>query len=497
MVIRGVYMIKIIYNNKILQVILGVIFGFLVLRILNFSEGKSIYFSIALILAICIVTIVSIKFIRYFWRDSSIIKITLSLLLMTAFLGGGVSLFSIAGFSMFPYRAFFLMLSLLYLTRILMGKSPVNWKQIQIKPFIYFLLFWCGYAVCSVVWAKSLTDAIQEIVFLLIGVFIIIFVVNTYNSEKRYYEFFTIWILMTFLLVTIGLINHFEHLHLPISRINNAYSYQQGIPTAVFVNENDYASFLAISLFFLVALVHYFPNKLIKIIGLIGVMASAYLILITESRANYISIALGFVFWFLFMITAKLRKQITIFGLLAAIGAFVLFSERIMIVLKSIYVQLSLLFITNDASASVDIRKNLLKNIQIFIEDTYGFGIGAGNAEYYMRNFGVYETMNNYNVHNWWAETFVHYGAVILIIYIIMIIYLFIKIFNYNKTINDWKINMINESILCGLVVFPLASVSPNSFMALTYNWLFIAFAFGLVQYYNKKEKGEDNEETI
>ncbi|MBD1382997.1 O-antigen ligase family protein [Metabacillus arenae] len=477
-------MIKLFLHNKMTQLIAGVLLSFILFLYLRYLSEFPLLAAAGIIIISTGILII-IKYIKFFWIKSSIRKILLSLLLSTAFLSGGITLAVLPGFSLFPYRLFLLILTLVYLIQWL-KRDILWWKDIKVKPIIAFFFLWFLYSLVSLSWSASLSEGVKDITYLVVGISFTYYVVSIYNEKRNYVEFFFIWIIMTFALIGLGFLNHFLEKHLPISRINYAYSYQQDIPTAVFVNENDFASFLAIAIFFLVSLCHNHPYKILKFFGVIGILCSLLLIVLTESRANYISVAIGFAFWYLFMINLKLRVKLTILGSLAVVPIILFFSNRIIPIVQSVAVQVVSLFVPNEASRSVDIRTNLLKNIIVYIEDSFGFGVGSGNAEFYIENNQIYDTHGDYNVHNWWAEIFVNYGMFIFFLYVIMLVYLFVKLFRYNMRESDWQLKMITEALLCGLIVFLFASISPNSFMALTYNWIFVAFLIGVVQFYKK-----------
>jgi teichuronic acid biosynthesis protein TuaE len=453
----------------------------------KYIPDDKIWLASALIIALIIGIFLLVSYVYTFWRESSFFQISLSLLLMSSFLGAGISNVKIGPLSLFPFRILLIFMFGLLLIYFIKYEDRLIINDIRIKYILLFFVFWIIYALFSINWTVSLQDAIKEFIFLFSGISLIFLVLFFYRKESHYVEFYTIWIVMAFFLILIGLWNHFAMQHLPISRINYAPDYQKAIPTAVFVNENDYASFLAISIFFFFSLVNNSKHLLYKLFGCIVIFLGLFLILETNSRANYLAVALGFIFWYIFLINLRKKIFFIVLSFLFSIPFIMVFKDKIQYVLETLSIQLTSLFVRDDmGTASVDVRENLLRNVKVFIENTFGFGVGPGNVEYYMKNFQVYETFTDFNVHNWWAEIFVHYGVVIFVFYVLMFCFLVYSLYQIRKNSHNCNVIMISEALLTSLIVFIISSISPNSFMALNYNWVLIAFAIGFVNLYQK-----------
>ncbi len=355
----------------------------------------------------------------------------------------------------------------------------MEWRHIPYKSIFLFLIFWIILALTSLIWAKSLTLGIKNVFYLSLGISLVFIITFFFTKLKHYVTFFYLWIGMLVLLVMLGFWNHLTQQHLSVSRINDLAEYMQSVPTAVFGNENDYASYLAISIFFVVSMIKYQRNWFIKLMGLALVLASIYIIYVTSSRANYISILLGFGVWLL-LYGGKKLKAVAFSALIA--GVFLvgtLFYTKVMTVLMKIK---SEVFVTNDGG-SIDVRTNILKNVYAYFEGSYGFGVGAGNAQYYLKNHAIYPIDIFSNVHNWWAEIMVNYGAIVIAGYLAMYVSVLYILFTISKKKTDTKISMISEALTTSLVVFSLASISPSSILTLNYHWMLFAFAIGFIVY--------------
>ncbi|MGG3467863.1 O-antigen ligase family protein [Neobacillus pocheonensis] len=476
-------------QSKMPQIILGVIAS-IFLGWLSFQYLTGVSLRLFIVACICFAAglLMFARFRQFFWEKLTLQHFLLTMMIATSFLGSAFFAVSAGPIQLFPYRILLMFLVIVLFIKCI-NKDITLQGHFQLPYLYFFLLAWITYSFLAISWSVELTSAIKEVITLITGILITFLVTFLYKKEENYLEFFTVWVVMGLLLIGIGFINHFLQIHLPISRINHVYAYQKGIPTSVFVNENDFASFLAITIFFFLSLIKNGRRMIYQLIGLFGFLSCVYLILITESRANYIGVFLGCVFWFIFILRKTDKMKIVATGLLIAPIIIIDQLHRVKALWEFVKTQVDSLFIPSQElspTTSIDIRENLLRNAQIFIENTFGFGVGPGNVEFYMKNTPVYPTHQAYNVHNWWAEIFVQYGFLIFTGYIIMYLFLFFTLFRiWRLQIRNGN-SLISEALLCGMVAFLFASISPNSFMALNYNWLFTAFLIAYTNYHYK-----------
>lgn len=407
--------------------------------------------------------------------------IVLYLLIISSFFGAAIFNVKIGPVSLFPYRMLYIVMVFVFALYFIKEKTFLDWENNRIKPVLLFHLFWLFYACASLAWVRSLKVGLLDFIFLAIGVSLIFFAVFLLNERKHFLHIFYIWILMFTFLILIGLWNHFTRHHLPISRINVAPLYQQGIPTAVFVNENDYASFIAVSFFFLLAFIHRIPSFFLKGIGFIVLVLSLYVLLLTSSRANDIAIGLGVLVWFLFLTDRLVKKRLIIAGT----GALILFREKALAFFSRF--EQGLHSLNTAGNTSVDIRTNLIKNSLFFFEKSFGFGIGSGNAEFYLAHFSHYPTGGIINVHNWWVEILVNYGMFVFVGYLLIYIWTIVQLCKlFQRTLRYEK--MVCEGLIGGMIAFSFSCISPSSQISLNYLWLLFAFSFAFIHFQRKKD---------
>jgi teichuronic acid biosynthesis protein TuaE len=406
------------------------------------------------------------------------------LLLATLGLGFFQSAFfslKIGPISLFPFRILFIFLFILFFYRLVRQHIHFDGLTGQVNIQLGFLFFWLGYSMLSLIWANSISSAVNYIALLAIGIFLIYFTVLYFKSSNDYLYLFIIWISVLIILIVIGLWNHFTMNHLTSSYIYYAPERKQSIPTSVFYNQNDFASYLAISIFFLFAVFKFAKNYIIKTAFLFLMIISIYLIYVTDSRASLLAILFGFVVLFFLYLPRKIKKLVIILGVFGGLIASVLFLDRIMQIVNPANAPLQ-----DDNSFSI--RTNLIKNSIDFITDSIGFGVGAGNAEYHMLNLAIYPTQGVLNVHNWWLEILVNHGLVIFVGYIILYLTLTYNLYSIFKSTQS-KINkMVSEALLGAFITFLIASISPSSVSNLNYHWILFAFAIGFIHVMKKEQ---------
>ncbi len=423
--------------------------------------------------------------------DLTIKKGILYLTIIAGFIGAAFLRFDIGPFSIFPFRVLLPLLWLLFLLGMLINEGKLNIMHIKVKHYLLFLGLWLIYAILSLAWAADKIEALREIIFLFMGVSVIFFVVyycNNFSDLKRLY---TLWLLVLVPLVCIGLWEHTTGNHLSISGLADVPERFRYAPTGVFQNQNDYATYLALSISFVITFVRYNDRLLKRLFGMVLLMPCLYLVVVTFSRANYLAIILGLAFWFLFLL--KIRSKVKVLALagIVAVLLFVVFSEQVLRTLGVVGAQLSGLAAPSEHTlGSVGVRLNLIKNSLIFLMNSYGFGVGAGNVEYYMTNFSVYETGGILNVHNWWAEILVDYGILIFIGYTLFYLGLLVKLYIAYGKLTDNSRKMICEALLVGLVVFFFASISSSSIMAIGAQWILFSLALSFLNCCRLKQWG-------
>jgi len=422
----------------------------------------------------------------------------LYLTIIAAFPGAYVMSVEIGSIHLFPYRYLLILLCLIFIAGIYANNWLLNVSQIKVRMYLKYLAIWIIYAFLSIIWAADKVEAARHIIFLFSGILVIFFMVFYFNN-LNYLKWLYITLLLIFVaLLPIGIWETVTGNHLPnaglfgIERLDMAF-----MPSTFFTNPNDYASYIAITMPMFLVWVRYHEKLLGRTIGIFIIILGLWVLLMTTSRSSYIALFTGFVFWFLFMLRVKTKLKVISVG--AAVLVFLILSipSTIQDSFTLIGQEMSSLSSVYDDEHNPDVRKNLIKNGLYFTAQSAGFGVGAGNVEYYMEKYSIYPVGRTTNIHNWWAEILANYGIFIFAGYLIFYGSLLLNLWQAYKNTHVLQEKMICEALLVGLVSFFMASISSSSIIAFPPQWIFFGFVLAFLNYTRIKALERRNPGTL
>lgn len=422
-------------------------------------------------------------------KNDLIIKL-IYLTIISSFFRTAFFSISFGPITLFSYRLLIMLLQIVFILILLKNKKFFI-THIKVKNYIYFLFIWFIYAIFSLGWAKTKVETIKEIGFLIFSLSIIFFTVYFFTKKHNYNWFYRIWVLVLIFMIVLGFWEVITGNHLSISNYKNSVRLQyRYTPTGTNGGPNEFATYLALSVPFLLSLIKFKKNYK-KFIGFILLFSTLILIILSGSRANMLAVIIGIIFWFLFNLDIKNKVKYIFLTFIIFILIFSFYPEQIFDLINEIEYQISSIFNNileynkGNKLSSDGIRINLIKNSLKFLIDSFGFGVGAGNAEYYMKTKAVYDTGNILNVHNWWFEILANYGIFIFIGYILFYLGIIKELFKMTKISNKNSFEMmISETLLTSMIIFLVASMSSSSILAFKPQWLLFAFAIGFINYY-------------
>jgi len=408
-------------------------------------------------------------------KIQSILKLLFWLTIVTAITGASFLAIPFGPLHILPFRLFLVLILLLIIMQILLNKGQLIIPTKNIRYYLLFLFIWFCYAVLTLLWVRSKTNALQHIFFILIGLLIILLNVLCLKDIKNLKRFYILWLIITICLLIMGLWEHSTGNHLPISC---SYEVKRPdiriMPTGTFHNTNDYSTFLALSIPFILSWLHYQRGLLKNILGIILLGFSSYFIIINLSRGGLLAEILEICVFLLFLTRLKINLKLILSLCLAVIVLHFLAPDFIPKTANEISISIS---------ESPTRRIELVKSGLFYLYQSFGFGVGAGNIEWHIATFSPYHTYGTLNLHNWWIEILADYGIFIFIGYLA---------FYFGLINNLWKAwrhasvqeKLICESILLSLIGFPLTSLSPSSIMGFEPHWLIFGFALAFLNYY-------------
>lgn len=419
-------------------------------------------------------------------NTNSIVKKILYVTIIAGFIGSSLPflMISIGPFSLFPYRIFVILLWFIFLFKILLSKGIILVTHIKIDTYLKFLILWLFYAACSYLWAISKINAAIEIWFLFMGISIIFMVVNYLTSLASLKIFFNLWLFMIVLSVGYAIWQYIIG-DIPMPNLVNLNFSNSTAPVSFYKFQNFFSIYLALSIPFILTFIRYTKSLLAKLFFIIILIVSIILLLLTVARSCYLALFSSLLFWYLFTTKSSTKgKSIVSFSFLVFI-IFILFPSKVALNIISIIQDqiLSLGTGVADSESSVNLRYNAIRNSFHFFWQSGGIGVGAGNAYYYLQHRSIYNVNNNPYIHNWWVEILTNYGIFIFFGYVFFYLKIFINLIkSYPKLLHKHE-KMICESLLMGMVAFPLASMSNGTIIYFPPHWIFFAFLLGYLNY--------------
>lgn len=417
----------------------------------------------------------------------------LFLVIVFSFSGSLFLSWEIGAFHIFPFRIFLILQWLLFAGYIyFIREGHLQLSHIKVKVYLQYFAIWLGYAFVSIMWAADQIAAIRNVIFLFTGISIIFFLVFFFRNLNTLQWLYLLWLLIFVVLIPIGIWEVATGNHLAASTLlDEERSWLMFAPTTVFTNQNDYAAFIALTIPMILVWIRYYSKLYIRILGVLVLIGSLSLLIMTTSRSCYLAVFAGLAFWFIFLLQVK-KKLITLVTVTTiCILLLLAFPDWIQDTFSLVQAEISSLdsvvSATDDYGSNV-VRKNLIKNALHFSAQSAGFGVGAGNVEHYMEFYSIYPVGRVTNVHNWWAEILANYGIFIFAGYVIFYISIFLNLWRAYKRVIYQKEKMICEALLVGLVSFFMASISSSSIIAFPPQWIFFGFCLAFLNYLRNKE---------
>jgi len=415
----------------------------------------------------------------------------LYLAIISVFWGDLLFSMPISSIHLSPFRLLLLFLLLLFVGNIsFINHGVLNLSHIKVKPYLQFLAFWLAYAFLSLMWAADKDLAIKNIIFLFIGISIVFLLVYYFREKNNFKYLYWLWLLVFITLIPLGFWELTTGNHLIMSNLlDEDQLVVKFIPTAVFHNTNDFATYIALTLPMILVWIRYYPNLYSRVLGITIFTLGLILLIVTRSRSNYIAVSTGIIFWFIVLVKFKSKMKIlAITAICFLLFVFFFADDTAMLNIKDILTigehRISSMSGTElQGDLSISRRQNLIKNALYFTIQSVGFGVGVGNIEYYMAEYPIYPVDGLVNVHNWWAEILANYGVFIFVGYLILYVSLLLNLYRVYRKVSDRTVRMICEALLIGWVGFFMGSGASSSIISFAPQWIYLGFILAFLNY--------------
>lgn len=392
-----------------------------------------------------------------------------ALLYLAAFfvpLGAKILSVSVGPFQLSPFR---LCIFLAIICHCIKGGDnlKLTYRKNNTGYALAFMSLWIIYAVVSLIWARDNAAWFRNIYFLCIGIASIALFCHYFSTIELLKKAAVAFELGIFVQGVIGWYEIFSRNYLFIEMTEkNVRSYLAGInriPIAMQNNPNNFATMMfcgaAIAGFLLINETRKNRKPLFFLMG-INCIA---LLFLTTSRANILGVLVTVC---VFLLIGNRKKIALLIALLIIALCIPQTTEYISDVLQ---------FRFAEVNGSDSLRLGLLKTGLMYTYETFGFGTGAGQIEYWIQTYGSpYNVGSITNIHNWWIELISNYGLFVFIGYIVFylkMMFTFKRKGNSDRTSPMAKTSIFIFSVLAGYIV---ACISPSSLVNLEWSWVFM-----------------------
>jgi len=422
-------------------------------------------------------------------RPMGIGQVLTLLTTFTGFLGASVLVVDVGVFSLFPHRVLLIFLSWVMLIGLLRTRQGMRTWFRGVAGYAEFLLVWLLYALCSIAWSVDPLQGGRYTVFLLSGILVCFGTIRYTQTEKSMVMLYRTWLIGLAVFVIAGIDE--QYFQVNGGGISSLLGRAEGASELdVFGSPNEYATLLSLAIPFALTAARYLRSHLAKAFWVCVSFGGTVHVIVASSRANLLALILQLTV-LVTVLTPSVRRVRTA-GV--AVGVFLLVLVAVPNVVESCYEKVgqqleSVVVQARLETGSVGVRMNLVRNGLNFLVGTYGFGVGAGNGEVWMGSRAVYDTQGILSLHNWWLEILVDYGIWIFAGYMLCYIHILWSLWKEWRVSSTRNDRMISEALVLSMVGFAVASVSSSSIMALTPQWLLLAFALAFLNRARRKRE--------
>lgn len=417
----------------------------------------------------------------------------LAVLLTVAAAFTGAAFFSVpAGpAELFAYRLLLLFLLGFWVLVVVFTPAPLfpaHMRPVQLS--LLFLGLWVAYAIVNLLPVIDPGAYIRHVVLLFMGVLLVFFIVYFCSSERWLVRLYGLWGGMVLLLLGLGVWQAWTGQQLAISMHADAAGAERFTPMGTFPRVNQYAATLALSAPLFLALLA--TARRISVGFLAGAALAVILVLIylTGSRVSLLAVMLqGLLVWGLFL--SGRRRWAGVIGVGLILGLVYVFAQQHLAEVVSVIIERfagALEQVLQDRGSG-GIRFNLALNGLVFLRDSMGLGIGAGNFNAYIEAFGRHPTLHagwhefsqiTYP-HNWWIELLAEYGLWVFAGFVVFFVSLTWRIAHLACRLADPRQRMIGQALTLALVSYPLIALAPGYFLAFRPQWVLLGLALAFV----------------
>lgn len=339
---------------------------------------------------------------------------------------------------------------------------------------------WVGWALVSTLWATSTADALRWTIFLFMMTGLMLAIPVAASSKRRLLWFLGALGVVFAASVLVALAEIATGFRLPTSAL--AERVGAFAATSFFGNQNNFATYLALALPYLVVLPVISRDVRLRVLGISGAVIAIALILFSGSKANLVATGIVLIGMLVVLATDPARRRafmaaVVVVGVALALIIPSLFGAGIVPLPEQAVAKLdfgTLQAQVQSGSGSGAVRSSLLGTGIDLAASSGGVGVGAGNAEAVVREKQGYEGVAN--LHNWALEVLVDTGVIGLVLYGSLYVLMLVGNLRVARRTHDPWLRYMGLAGSLALLGFIVGSLGPSTAIHFAPMWI----TFGL-----------------
>ncbi len=357
-----------------------------------------------------------------------------------------------------------------------------------------FVIIFAWYIV-SLLWTPNLELGLKYIFYIFCGLILLLSIISFSINLKNLDKIFHLLSIFVLIEIVIALLESFTSFRMPISSYSSLASFfgkdpinYSGLnslilgsnftpPTGFRWNTNDLAICMIIALPFFLCNKH----TLIKIFG---ILAISTIVVMTASRAVFLSLILVFSLYLFFI-----KKKLGTLSLIWLVGFMLIWgmnefrdseNPRMNELANSVDALGLYLKGEIDIGGSLEWRRELVDNGLSAFYNSFGLGLGAGGSVANQEAIGPVAGRFT-SMHNFWVELLVEGGLFVAINIIFLLIGMIYKLFIISRNSINKRIKFYSESLFLSVCAFIPSAISASSTIYFFPMWIMFGIAISVI----------------
>lgn len=251
-----------------------------------------------------------------------------------------------------------------------------------------------------------------------------------------------------------------------------------GFATSLFGNQNNFATYLSLTLPYFLCLPIVFRDARLIALGTIGGTVTLAALLFTGSRSNLIATFLVLGGLVIVLATDRRRRgRVVAGGAVAVLAALLVIPSLggggLIPLPERVVTKFDISILSQQRKQGIGsgaVRASVLNEGLALVADSGGLGVGAGNAETSVRSLANFTGVEN--LHNWWLEVLVNLGVVGFGLYLGLYLTLLRGQLRAARRTDDPFVRWLGLAGGLSLVGFVVGSLGPSSVIHFAPMWL-------------------------